>query len=102
MWNYTTLLSWKAQKPRRTKDCKKQPVLLALLVDHMTSDHLKRRETKDSPRRLCGISLCRLQQFGVQADHQRAEAASTHKVAAQHVDSARLTPGPLFAGPVEE
>lgn len=43
-----------------------------------------------------------MQQFGVQANHQRAEAASTHKVAAQHVDSARLTPGPLFAGPVQE
>lgn len=43
-----------------------------------------------------------MQQFVVEADHQRAEAAPTHKVAAQHVDSAHLTPGPLFAGPAEQ
>lgn len=38
----------------------------------------------------------------VESNHQRAEGASTHKVAAEHVDPARLSAGPLPAGPGEQ
>lgn len=38
----------------------------------------------------------------VKADHQRAEAASTHEVTTQHVDPAQLTSGLLLAGPAQQ
>lgn len=48
------------------------------------------------------VHLGRMKQFVVQPDHEGAEVASAHKVAAEDVDSTRLAPGSLSARPAEQ
>lgn len=87
----------------------------AALWDYMigiieSTPQMTRRNTKlhrggdkmDSSHLHPHIILCRIKQFVVQPNHEGAELASAHKVAAEDVDSTCLIPGSLSARPVEQ